>query len=72
LLALGVLAVLGPFDGMFDTAALLADWTARLGNGDLVLPLLLVGAQLVFLVYDYALSLMISFYLRRVRPSLSR
>jgi hypothetical protein len=72
LLAFGVALVLGPLAGAFDTAALLQRWTLRLYDGAPVLALMAIAAQFVFLVYDWALTTMISFYLRRIRPALSR
>jgi hypothetical protein len=72
LLAVGLLLVLGPLAGAVGTAAFLSDWQIRLWSGAPVLALLLLAAQLLFMVYDLALGVLISFYLRRIRPALSR
>ncbi|MEG0295708.1 MAG: hypothetical protein RR620_03250 [Clostridium sp.] len=43
-----------------------------LGNVEILISpiLLIIAAQVVFLVYDYALTLIISFYLNRIKPSI--
>jgi hypothetical protein len=66
------LLVLGPLAGTFGTTAFLDLWAGRLWSGAPVILLVLVAAQVAFAVYELALSLMISFYLRRIRPSLVR
>jgi len=66
------LLVLGPLSGTFGTTAYLDLWSGRLWSGAPVVLLVLAAAQVVFAVYEIALSLMISFYLRRIRPALAR
>ena len=72
LLIPGGLLLLGPLSGIFGATATLDSWTGRLWAGAPVLLLVFLAAQILFLVYDWALGLMIGFYLRRVRPALLR
>ncbi len=75
LLAAGGFLALGPLADLLGGAALVAAWQEKLGGGadvPLVVALLAVAAQAVFLAYDLALTALISFYLRRVRPAIRR
>ncbi len=73
LLAPGGLLVLGPLSGVFNGQVLLDAWSKQLWNGaPPILLLVLLAAQAVFVVYDLALGLLISFYVRRIHPAVAR
>lgn len=73
LLAPGGLLVLGPLSGFFGGQVLLDAWAKLLWNGALpVLLLVLLAAQFVFVAYDLVLGLLITFYVRRIHPAVTR